>query len=101
MTQPIWDDWGNPLNDEAQVVMDREYDIAMLTCPYYWSGKIEGAMCRNGCWEEPRCHTDGPFKFPPDWPAERCLAAAVDRHVHEPAPGGAGNYPDLLDTRLT
>ncbi|WPH57732.1 hypothetical protein [Mycobacterium phage WXIN] len=83
---PEWDEWGQPLNDEAQAIRDREYDISMLTCPYYWAGQIEGAMCRNGCWEEPVCHTNGPFEFPPDWPAERCLAVAVDRHVHEAPP---------------
>ena len=74
-------------DEEAE---QRAYDIAMLTCPYYWSNKISDATCRNGCWEEPECITNGPFAFPPDWPAERCLARAVDRHVLERAPGTLG-----------
>ena len=61
-----------PMGDESDYQGDEDdqerwYTIAMLTCPYYWNGRIEGAMCRNGCWEEPQCHTNGPFHFPPDW----------------------------------
>ena len=82
----LWDDWGNPLDDEAEEIDDRNFAVAMVTCPYYWADRIPGAMCRNGCWEEPMCQTSGPFDPGPLWPAERCLARAVDRHVHEPPP---------------
>ena len=49
---------------------------------------IAAAACRNGCWEEPRCHTYAPFEVPNDWPPERQLAVAVNRHIREPFPGG-------------
>lgn len=79
MEEPF--DWDGYFDDQ-----ERDYTIAMLTCPYYWNERIEGATCRNGCVEEPACHTGGPFEFPPDWPPERCLSRAVDRHVHEHPP---------------
>lgn len=92
----MWDEWGNPLDDEAEAIDDKNYTISALTCPYYWDGRIDGGVCARGCWEEPSCHTDGPFEFPPDWPAERCLSAAVNVHVNYQF-----NRPNPLWDRLT
>ena len=70
-----------PFDEEGwEADQERLYTIAMLTCPYYWS-EIQGGQCAHGCWEEPQCITNGPFPHPPDWPPERCLAAAVNQHV--------------------
>ncbi|QED12211.1 hypothetical protein SEA_YEET_58 [Mycobacterium phage Yeet] len=79
--EPEWDEWGEPLNDAAWDLNEKYEAVAALTCPYYWNRKIDNPMCVSGCWEEPICHTNGPFEFPPDWPAERCLATAVNTHV--------------------
>jgi hypothetical protein len=64
---------------------ERLEHIAMITCPYYWVGTLPSdiATCRSGCWEEPACHTNGPFGLLPDWPKERCIAAAVRRVINE------------------
>lgn len=67
--------------------LQKATDITMMTCPYYWADRIPDAMCRNGCWQEPTCQTGGPWDTYPDWPPERLLAYAVDRHVQEPFPG--------------
>ncbi len=33
---------------------------SMTRCPYFRGIGI----CNNGCWEEPICHTNGPFTIP-------------------------------------
>lgn len=69
---------------------DEQYALAMMTCPYYqfMAGNAEMGTCRNGCWEEPACVTNGPFddNCVPGWTPEMLTAEAARRKRDERGP---------------